>query len=274
VKVGAIAFINTLPIYYGLDLAALSAQVGQPVTLHYGNPTWLNGQMLSRGLDLSPVSMSHYLAHQNQLALVPGLSVSSFGAVESVLFVNRHRFGEGLADCPVIPVPDSSASSVALLGWLLEQATGVDFRPRFQVYPAGQLAEALAQHGCALSIGDEALLFRHSQAVTVGGAWQCHDLATLWHERTGLPFVFAVWVRPVDNPMSEAALGHVMAGLQANMALNFVDSGRFDSLLDQATAHHAVPRAVVAHYLRQSLDFNWDPPHEQAVRAFEASVLQ
>lgn len=187
-KLGAISFINTLPIH--LDFTC-----PEGVSLSYDSPAALNRAIAEGELDVSPVSSAFYLRNWDKLTLLDDLSVSSPGSVDSVLFLSRMPLDERFLDQPVIPVPDDSETSVTLLAHLLKEKTGQDLRPWFEVYPAGLYQEALKQHGCALIIGDNALLV-HEQPLPAD--MYCYDLASLWAETTGLPFVFAVWVARRD----------------------------------------------------------------------------
>ena len=185
VRLGAIAFINTLPVYFSPDTTATDN-----ISLHYDHPAALNKLMATGALDISPVSSAHYLKHQNNLILLDDLSVSSAGAVESVLFISKKPLHQS-NDFQRIAVPDDSATSIQLLKWILENETGKNLSDRFSIYPASEARTVLKDQGCALVIGDNALLL-HEQGTPEG--YYCYDLSSLWKERTGLPFVFAVWV--------------------------------------------------------------------------------
>lgn len=152
-RLGAIGFVNALPVMMGFEWPR--SLVGGQLVM--AAPSVLNRALLSGELDASPVSSACYLRHQTDLLLIPGLSVSSPGAVESVLFISRHPIEAGTSLPHVIPVPDDSETSIALLRQLLRERAGCDLDARMRVYPAADYAEVLQEFGCALIIGDRAL---------------------------------------------------------------------------------------------------------------------
>ena len=87
-QLGAISFMNTLPIYHGFE-----SQLALPPEIHYGNPAELNSAMEAKQLDISPVSSVYYLRNQEKLQLLPGLSVSSYGSVERCSLLFRSTMG-------------------------------------------------------------------------------------------------------------------------------------------------------------------------------------
>ncbi len=172
-RVGRIGFANCTPLFRALE-------EGTPrpgVTYVRGVPTELNRLLRGGGVDLSPSSSVEYLAHPDRYGFLPDLSISSIGPVASVLLLSRVPL-EALDGRPVALSP-ASATSVVLLRVLLEGHLGV--RPRYGAPP--DRADAV------LWIGDRAL--REARA---GGWPHAFDLGELWMERTGTPFVFALWI--------------------------------------------------------------------------------
>jgi chorismate dehydratase len=278
-KLGAIAYINTLPLMHGLALPA--------DTVVYGKPTTLNQAMLAGQLLLSPVSSAFYVQHQQALHLWPSLSISSFGGVDSVLFISQRPWGKWLAEATTIPVDASSASSVALLVWLAKQAFGVDISPRCVPYPPAKLPAVLARFGCALSIGDAALVFEHQQRQAdlapssplergqgEGNPWHRLDLATAWQQATGLPFVFAVWVSP--NGVSRVAAEQCQAWLNAmrvQTAANLaVGSPAWQAMLAEGQGMSRLSPEALERYWCQSLQYGWSEAHTQSLSLWQTCL--
>ncbi len=119
-----------------------------------------------------------------ELAGIPGAHPAGFGIasqqeVRSVVLLSRRPFEE----IARVAVDSNSRTSVALLRLLLARLFGI--RPAMEPMapdPAGMLQRGDA----ALLIGDAAL-----RASRTG--LRVLDLASAWHQMTGLPFVFAIW---------------------------------------------------------------------------------
>ena len=84
----------------------------------------------------------------------------------------------------------SSRTSVALLQVLLTKFFG---GPRELAAHPPQLEEMLKDHDAALLIGDAALV------ASIREGYHVYDLAHLWREATGKPFVFAFWAVRMDS---------------------------------------------------------------------------
>lgn len=273
---GAIGFINTLPLYHGL---ALPAQW----QLRYAPPTTLNREVLAGSLQVTPVSSAHYLAHRDELTLLPGISVSSYGGVNSVLFVRQAGWSPARASSApvVIPVPDDSATSVALLRWLLQHTDALfegwdpETPVQFQIYPAQAYAEALKTYSCALMIGDHALRW-HTEHANNASRWGVVDLATAWVARTSLPMVFAVWVTPTawfeaapENQNAAQALIEALVCQREQFDQNPVHQ---QAVIALAQAQSGLSEQVIAHYLTQSLSFDWTPGHTAFLETFSTVI--
>ena len=184
-----------------------------------------------------------------------------------VLFYSDQRWGPELANYETIAIPDNSATSIALLTWLLEQATGQPLNSRFQIYPNHKVDEAIERYGNALVIGDEALI-RHSQPHWKG--LHCHDLAQLWvNASQGLPFVFAVWVArrsAWENRQEE--ITQVIQALQNNKERNLSNTERLQAIVDYAQTFHPLAYGELERYFTRCLNFDWSAQHEAGLALF------
>ncbi len=172
-RVGRIGFANCTPLFLALEEGGTGPGVG----FVPGMPTELNTALREGSIDLSPSSSVEYLRRPDLYGFLPDLSISSLGAVESVILFSRRPLAE--LDGRPVGLSPASATSVVLLRVLLEGRLGI--RPRYG--PPEEEPEAV------LWIGDRAL--REAR----DGGWPfAHDLGALWHEATGTPFVFALWI--------------------------------------------------------------------------------
>jgi len=180
-RLGKIGFLNVLPIYYPLE----SGIVSHPFKIISGIPAYLNGLMAAGGLDLSVVSSIEYAYHPERYFILPDLSISCCGPVQSVLLLSRVPIDR--LEGETVFVSTQSHTSVALLKVLFSIHLGIraDFEP-------ADCSEALTRgrHPTAfLAIGDEALRLRVHDDYPF--RW---DLGEVWREWTDHPFVFALWV--------------------------------------------------------------------------------
>ena len=198
-RVGRIAFVNCFPLYchFEEELAGL----GYGAEIVEGTPSELNG-LLARGeIDIALPSSIEFARNADRWALLPGISISSFGAVDSIqLFTQIPR-----AQLESIALTEQSATSVCLLKVLCrEWGIAPSYAAR-----QGPLAQSLANFGGLLLIGDEAL-----HILRAGVYPHSYDLGEEWRLVTGLPMVYAICAvrrefleeRPDEARAIEAAL--------------------------------------------------------------------
>lgn len=178
-KLGHIAYSNCFPPHAGI----LTKQVPFPFTLVEGIPAELNRLLYEGKVDVSPSSSIEYAMNPGRYLLLPGLSIASKSKVMSILLESRVPITE--LDKRVVALTTASATSVVLLRILLELRHGVD--PGYLQYDQG-VEDPSEQCDAMLTIGDLALTKPVLSAFP-----HRYDLGALWHEFTGLPFVFALW---------------------------------------------------------------------------------
>ncbi|MDF1553100.1 MAG: menaquinone biosynthesis protein [Deferrisomatales bacterium] len=171
-RVGHIGFANCTPLFLALEELGVTG-----VEYVTGVPTDLNRRLRCGEVDLSPSSSIEYLQHPDLYGFLPDLSISSIGAVRSVLLFSRVPL-TGLGGRRVA-LSAASGTSVQLLRVLLETHRGIT--PQYVQEAEG--ADAV------LWIGDRAL-----RQARDGGWPHVYDLGELWFETTGTPFVFALWI--------------------------------------------------------------------------------
>ena len=183
---GRVSFINCEPIFHDLD---------EKWTVLGAPPSWLTGHLLRKDCILAPIPAADYANHCDELVLLPELGISSAGEVGSVLV-----FGDmPLKKMKTLALPSDSATSVALLKWLLKQE---GLKPQTTVMgPDFELM--LEQCDGALLIGDRALEAArdHPEMVQI-------DLGKYWLENTGLPMVFGVFAARKDTPREQLRTAH------------------------------------------------------------------
>jgi len=197
INIGHIQYANCTPIF-----SALSAHFDcAGYRFVSGVPARLNAMLRSGELDLSPSSSIEYALAHEQYCLLPELSISAIGPVKSVFLFARVPIEE--LDGAAIGLSAESDTSVNLLKVLLARKCGFSNSFERTRLP---LSQALERFPGLLLIGDAAL-----RGAVAAGAYHVYDLGQLWHDFTGLPFVFALWIVRLDSARNKgrelAALG-------------------------------------------------------------------
>ncbi len=185
-KLGHISYSNCVPVH-GRFL-----EHGPPpsVTLVHGVPGQLNRRLASGEIDVAPASSIEYARHTDAFRILPGLSISAHGPVRTIQLLARKPI-EDLDDGAPVALPTASATSVTLLKIIMQQRFGI--RAEYGWFEQETEDPLAADAEAALYIGDIAYRQRCRDGV------ESYDLAVLWKEWTGLPFVFALWQTGVDS---------------------------------------------------------------------------
>jgi chorismate dehydratase len=175
IRIGVVDFVNARPLVHGLDRE-------RGVELVRDRPGRL-AQALRRGdLDVALVS-SIECFRSPALQIVPEIGICSEGPVRSVkLFLKKP-----LEQVEKVALDAGSRTGAALVKMVfvefLQKPGGVACH---EIEPT--LEPAKVEADAVLLIGDAAL-----RAKPVGGSVEPLDLGWFWTDRTGLPFVYAVW---------------------------------------------------------------------------------
>lgn len=193
---GYISYLNCVPFFGKLKEQGFNGK------LVPGVPSALNRMLQLGEIDASPSSSFEYARNWRDYLLLPGHSISSVGSIASVLLFSP--LSPDQLSGVEIALTGESATSINLLEILLRDYYGL---PDVVTTVPGDPVEELVSMGKpALLIGDRAL--KLSAAVPPGVG--VYDLGKLWHQHTGLPFVFALWmVRKAVAAEHAEALGRL-----------------------------------------------------------------
>ncbi|ONK12235.1 menaquinone biosynthesis protein [Streptomyces sp. MP131-18] len=181
-RVGHIQFLNCLPLYWGL------ARSGSLLDLELtkDTPEKLGERLVNGELDIGPVSLVDFLDHADELVALPDIAVGCDGPVMSCVIVSQVPLDR--LDGARVALGSTSRTSVRLARLLLAERHGV--APDYYTCPP-DLGLMMQEAEAAVLIGDAALRASLHDAPRLG--LEVHDLGRMWHEWTGLPFVFAAW---------------------------------------------------------------------------------
>jgi chorismate dehydratase len=239
-RIGAVEYLNTKPLVYGLAEAAPEAQVVFDV------PSRLADRLAAGELDVALIPSIEFFQNSGY-RIVSDACIACRGPVMSVKLFSRvpaERIGS-------LALDEGSRTSAALVQILLRERFGL--RPKLEQLPIGAtIADTRAD--AVLLIGDRAI---HSPPGRFAEVW---DLGDEWFRWAELPFVFAMWVGRDGHDLRviERALGQAR------------DEGV--AHLSEIAASEAAPRGLTApqclSYLRDNLHFYFGPREQEGFARF------
>ena len=169
-RVGRIEFVNCFPLYHHFAGELAARGVGAEIVEGY--PAALNEMLVDGAIDVTLSSSIAFARNADEQVLLPQVSISSFGAVDSIQLFARTP----LAQIRRVALTEKSATSICLLKVLCrEWGIEPEFAPR-----RGPLSEVLEDFDALLLIGDEALHLLRVEAYP-----HHFDLGAEWKSVTG-----------------------------------------------------------------------------------------
>ncbi len=238
-RLGTVPYLNARPLVEGL-----AERPG--VSLVEDVPARLAGRLREGELDAALVS-SVELFRGAPLGWVPGPAVTSNGPVLSIRLYLRTP----LEQVQTLALDTSSLSAATMARVCFAEFLGRDDVTLQDADPGAPLDSIDAD--AILRIGDPALL-------TPPGARECIDLGALWTERTGLPFVYALWLAPEGTsaaPLTTLLDEARSTGLEERGAI----ARRFARM-------HCIAPALCVDYLQAHLAYDMGPREREGLALF------
>ncbi len=177
-RLGVVPYMNAKPLIYGLN------KYTETVELLFEVPSLLSGMLNDNRIDVALIPSIEYFRNGNY-AIIPDISLSSIGAVESVKIFSR---------VPIQNIRTAALDKSSLTSCTL---TKIIFEERYHISP--QYTQWNKQYDIS-NINTDALLLIGDNAMKVAdNGYVTLDLGLAWFEYTRLPFVYAVWVVKRDN---------------------------------------------------------------------------
>lgn len=173
-RIGAVSYLNTKPLVYGLAELAPRAEVVFDV------PSRLADDLAAGKLEVALIPSVEFFQNPPDYAIISDACIGCRGPVLSVKLLSRVPMDK----IRTLALDDGSRTSVALVRILLKERYSLS--PRLLPFPLGVAAENVAADA-VLMIGDRAM---HPPA----GFFHEWDLGEEWCRWADLPFVFAMWV--------------------------------------------------------------------------------
>ncbi|QDU30905.1 Chorismate dehydratase [Anatilimnocola aggregata] len=193
-KVGAVSYLNTKPLVYGLT--AIESSTREPSTrdfeLVFDLPSRLADRLARGELDVALIPSIEFFQNPSY-SIISDACIGCRGPVFSVKLFSRVPVGK----IRTLALDEGSRTSAALVQILLKERHGIS--PQLLPLPIGSPWEESPADGI-LVIGDRAMHPPKSQFAEI---W---DLGDVWCRWAELPFVFAMWVaRPGIEGTDELA---------------------------------------------------------------------
>lgn len=251
-KVGWIQYANVYPLFYVLQKEGL---LTEDIHLVKGVPSQLNWALRNDLIDVSPSSSVEYLLNKELYEYIDGICISSKEYVGSVLFFSDHDLNK--IDGQKILLTDQSATSHLLLRIILEKF--MNLSPVYDISSTPDTGESF------LLIGDDALRYRK-----LNKGKKVYDLANLWYQHTGLPFVFALWIVRKEITKSENELYSVYMRLQEKLLYarsKFQEY--FSEMIKDYYLRDFMTEEEILYYWKENMDYELTDKQKRSLLLFE-----
>ena len=261
-KVGAVSYLNTKPLVYGLQPDRSGTE------LVFDLPSRLADRLSAGELDVALIPSIEFLQNPSY-TIISDACIGCRGAVFSVKLFSRVPVGE----IKTLALDEGSRTSAALVQILLKERHGVS--PQLLPLPIGSPWEE-SPADAILVIGDRAMHppncsplapreenFSRSEKTTFAEIW---DLGDVWCRWAELPFVFAMWVARPGIDTTELAQQLSTARDQGVAHLNEIAAAE-------------APRYGLSHqqcltYLRDNLHFYLHDRELRGLRTFYEHAIR
>lgn len=187
------------------------------------------------------------------LVVLPEIAIAARNQVRSIQLICKRPIHE----VRTVAADTSSRTSVGLAQVLLTKFFGGH---REMVPMPPMLGPMLEVCDAALLIGDPAMM------VNTAG-YEAYDLAEVWREKTGLPFVFAVWtVR--RQALDEMRPGLDLAGIFRRSRDHGLQDENVQSIAQKWAPRMGLTEADIVSYFRHNIHYQLDAECLQGLQLF------
>lgn len=245
-RLGIVPYLNVQPLIWKFRR---TGHCTSGVALQAALPRLLAQELREGSHDAAIVPIIEFLQHPADYVIVPGMAIGCRGQVRSVVLYSNCA----LPDVSSVQLDPASLTSVNLLKILLAERQ-IDVR-----YINSDELPATTVTTARLLIGDPALRsegqYRHA-----------YDLGQLWHEQTGLPFVFAVWLA---HP---GAKYHRLAELLQEAARWGREN--LETVAEECAGDFGVKAEFALDYFRNFISYSLGPEELQAIDHFRGLCVK
>lgn len=251
-RVGCVSYLNAKPLIAGLE--------DEPkIEVRTDVPARLLADLESGEVDIALCPVFDFFSSAHELALVPVGAIGCEGPTLTVRLYSQ----VSIEQITTLHADTDSHTSVALAQVLLAKLFGV--RPKMVDYDARErTAEGRIDESpeAMLLIGDKVVT---GSPLAVQYPYQL-DLGEGWHELTGLPFVFAMWMTRAGSDLGDLPT-YLRARLAANLPQRLLIAERY-------ARQHGWPSDLAEHYLIDVLRYEVGERELEAVERFGQHVSE
>ncbi|MFZ0912596.1 MAG: menaquinone biosynthesis protein [Candidatus Korobacteraceae bacterium] len=248
-RISAISFLNTAPLMWDFE----HGDAARDFAIEYTIPSACAAALAANQADIGIIPAVTY-AEIPGLVILPNIAIAAKDFVRSILLVSK----KPIEQVETVATDTSSRTSVALLQVLFAKFFG---GPRQLTPHAPQLDLMLHSHDAALLIGDAAL------EITVGKEYFVYDLAHLWHERTGQPFVFAFWAVRLDS-LDRAPRDLDLVKVFQQSRDHGLEPANLRVIAQQWSSKRKLSEADILTYLTENVHYYLDRPNHAGLQLF------
>jgi chorismate dehydratase len=242
-RISAISFLNTAPLMWDFEH-------GPPrpgFEVRYTVPAQCAEQLRTGAADVGIIPVIAYETIPD-LAIIPGVSISSRRSVRSILLVAK----KPIEEVETVAADTSSRTSVALARVLFAKWWGGQ---RHFLAMEPDLDQMLGTCDAALLIGDPALTVDRSRYLT-------YDLAEEWNRFTGKPAVFAFWAVRAEAAQPE------LARVFQQSRDHGLEPENIRTLAREWAPRVGLSEREVVSYLTENIDYAFDAEHREGLELF------
>lgn len=240
IRVGAVSYLNTLPLVYGLK----KEKIQQAIDLSFHYPSNVARELLENRVDVGLVPVA-VIPELKEAHIISQYCIGASGPVASVCIFSEVP----LHELTHIYLDYQSKTSVNLARVLLREYWKHEVK--FLKAEDGFIEKIGGTTG-AVIIGDRALRQVKISAFK-------YDLAEAWQKHTGLPFVFAAWVANITLPADFIALFDAANGEGFNH-------------LDEIIRETDFPGYDLMKYYTSDIDYRLDDQKLAAIHLFHEKL--
>jgi chorismate dehydratase len=237
IRIGAVSYLNTKPLLYGLQDKAIADQI--EIRLDY--PSRIATMLEEDSIDIGLIPIA-IIPHLKEYHIIGDHCIGCDGPVASVAIFSE----KPLAEVSEILLDYQSRTSVILARILINNFWKLD--PVFRDTNGEEYRQSIRDDVAGLVIGDRALEQKKISRYM-------YDLGDAWKAYTGLPFVFAAWVS--NKPLDE---GFINLFNQAN-AFGIAS-------LDKVIAMEKNPPADLKEYYANNISYSFDAEKQSGMKLF------
>ncbi len=243
IRIGAVNYLNTRPLLYGLQHSELKKKV--ELTLDY--PSKIADQLVRGQIDIGLVPVAA-IPRLPEWHIVTDSCIGCDGPVASVAVFSD----EPITTLDTILLDYQSRTSAALTKILFSDYWKL--HPQFRNTNGEAYRHKINGFTGGLVIGDRALEQRKESKYI-------YDLGEAWKSFTGLPFVFATWIsnKPIDPGF-----------LEEFSAANKVGLHHIEEVVDENT----FPHFNLLEYYTKHISYNFDSEKRKGLELFLQKIGQ